>query len=63
MEAKVENAVNQVEDLRFELEKSISHEVKLENQIIEVHLAVIAIRIMLLDEEERTTSCAGRRRS
>lgn len=36
MEAKVENAVNQLEDLRFELEKSHEREEKLEYQIIEL---------------------------
>ncbi|KAI6184595.1 E3 ubiquitin protein ligase [Aphelenchoides bicaudatus] len=36
MEAKVENVNNQVEELRFELEKSIAHEEKLETQIIEM---------------------------
>lgn len=38
MEAKVENALNQVEDLKFELEKSIAREEKLESHIVEVFL-------------------------
>ncbi|KAI6238025.1 E3 ubiquitin-protein ligase Bre1 [Aphelenchoides fujianensis] len=36
METKAENAVNQMEDLRFELEKSIAKEEKLEGTILEL---------------------------
>lgn len=36
METKAENAVNQMEDLRFELDKSIAKEEKLEGIILEV---------------------------
>lgn len=38
MGAKLENTTNQLEDLRFELEKSISREEKLEYQIVEVYI-------------------------
>ena len=40
MEAKVENAVNQVEDLRYALEKGVMREEKLESHIIEVCRAI-----------------------
>lgn len=48
MEAKVENAVNQLEDLRFELEKSTAREEKLEYQIIEVFINHVVILVMFV---------------